>query len=458
MKIRTRKQPAISGKSDSITHAPGTTGRYLVLMHRDGAKQGLKALAEVGGLSIASSSDFEDGASNSETLGGADALFLENLGVAVVDAPPEQMNSVRAMGEGQDSSILAVEAERIVHTMMIPSAVAQPEGSAFSSHLGVFGPAVPLDYLSGYRDAVNFLVDRMLGTQSEEELCAEAMSEAQTTWGLQITGVTSSKFSGRGVRVAVLDTGMDLTHPDFAGRTIVSQSFVSGQAVQDGSGHGTHCIGTACGPRSSGQPPRYGIAFNCEIYAGKVLSNQGSGGDGGILSGIDWAVNQKCQIVSMSLGSPVAPGGAFSQVYEHTARRAVASGTIIIAAAGNESSRPGFIAPVGHPANCPSILAVAAIDAKMRVAAFSCGGINNHGGHVDIAAPGVQVRSAWPQPTLYNTISGTSMATPHVAGIAALHAEASGTRGATLAQILMQSAKRLSLPSRDAGVGLVQAP
>jgi subtilisin family serine protease len=109
------------------------------------------------------------------------------------------------------------------------------------------------------------------------------------------------------VKVAVLDTGLDLGHPDFAGRQITAQSFVQGEQVQDGHGHGTHCIGTACGPRTPGRLPRYGIAYQAQIFAGKVLSNAGSGGDGGILAGIDWAIRNGCAVVSMSLGSPVEP-------------------------------------------------------------------------------------------------------------------------------------------------------
>jgi subtilisin family serine protease len=186
-----------------------------------------------------------------------------------------------------------------------------------------------------------------------------------------------------------------------------------------------------------------------------VLSNAGSGADGGILAGINWAVQNKCQIVSMSLGSPIAQGATFSQVYQNVARVAEQKGTLIVAAAGNESHRPGLTAPVGHPANCPTVLAVAALDSNLQVAYFSCGGINGEGGEVNIAAPGVNVFSSWPMPLRYNTISGTSMATPCVAGILALYAEATGLRGMALANFALKKAKYLG-SVRDFGWGLVQ--
>jgi subtilisin len=146
-------------------------------------------------------------------------------------------------------------------------------------------------------------------------------------------------------------------------------------------------------------------------------------------------------------------------VFDQVGRRALRAGTLIVAAAGNDSNRPGLINPVSHPANCPSIMAVAAIDQQLRVARFSNAGLNAQGGQVDIAAPGVAVHSAWPRPVLYNRINGTSMATPHVAGIAAQLAEANPTaRGAALWALLVQAARRLPLLARDVGAGLVQAP
>jgi subtilisin len=163
--------------------------------------------------------------------------------------------------------------------------------------------------------------------------------------------------------------------------------------------------------------------------------------------------------VSLSVGSPVAPGERYSLIYEQVAQRALVAGTLVMAAAGNDSMRPDSIAPVDHPANCPSILAVAAIDVYLRIAPFSCGGINTDGGEINIAAPGVAIRSSWPRPDLYRTDSGTSMATPCVAGIAALLAEANpAVRGRDLLALLTSGAQPLGLPARDVGAGLIQAP
>jgi subtilisin len=281
------------------------------------------------------------------------------------------------------------------------------------------------------------------------------LDEALNTWGLQVSGVVNSPYTGKGIKIAVLDTGFDLNHPDFVGRAVVTQSFIPGQVVQDGHGHGTHCIGTAAGPRVPGIAPRYGIAYEASIYAGKVLSNQGSGGDGSILAGINWALMNKCQVISMSLGAVVPPNAPFSVAYEQAARRALKAGSLIIAAAGNNGQQP-VNNTVGHPANCPSIMAVAALELlpgeALNVSNFSAQGV------VDIAGPGRNVRSSWPLPNRYNTISGTSMATPHVAGIAALHAQATGATGYALWAIVSTAAKRLSLPSERVGVGLVQSP
>ena len=412
-----------------------TTGRYLVLMREGSTKANVEALKNVAGVKVASTSDFKKGAVNMETLGGAQAMLFESLNVAVVDAPPDQTEAL-SFAISADNPILAMEAERVVYAI----------GDATA------------EYLRGYRDAVNHLAEQVLG-KAKEEVAASGIDQSKLTWGLQLTNASASRFTGKGIKVAVLDTGLDLGHPDFAGRKITSQSFIAKETVQDGHGHGTHCIGTACGSLKPKRLPRYGVAYEAEIFAGKVLSNRGSGADGGILAGIDWAITNGCVVISMSLGASVGPGEGFSQIYENVAKRALSVGSLIVAAAGNESERPGLIAPVGHPANCPSILAVAAIDKKLRIASFSCGGINPDGGGVDIAGPGVDVRSSVPRNRLYREMSGTSMATPHVAGIAALFAQSDPLlRGFALWSALIARARRLNLPSRDVGMGLVQAP
>jgi subtilisin family serine protease len=162
----------------------------------------------------------------------------------------------------------------------------------------------------------------------------------------------------------------------------------------------------------------------------------------------------------MSLGSPTMAGQRYSVVFENAARRAMEAGTLIVAAAGNDSRRDlGIVNPVSHPANCPSIMAVGAVDAQFRVASFSNGGINPNGGEVDIAGPGVEVRSSWPMPAKYRTISGTSMATPHVAGALALFKEANPqAAGADLWSLLARAARPLLLQASDVGPGLVQGP
>ncbi len=444
----------------------GKTGRYLVLLDDSDMQAGMKALANLAGIkpTVASGAEsFSAGAVAQEQV-----LVLPELGVAVLSGSLEQVQRVSAAsGAESTAGILAIEPERILYAMNEPVRVPAVYDSPFAPALPPAPAAQPMpiprgqsvEYLRGYRDAVNSLIDGLLAGAIGAPAAAAVVAETgANTWGLEATQVPRSRYSGAGIKVAVLDTGVDLQHPDLQGRNIQTASFVEGQPAQDGHGHGTHCIGTSCGPNMPAQSPRYGIAYGADIYAGKVLGNNGSGAEAGILAGVDWAIRSGCQIISMSLGAPIQPGQPYSQVFESVARRALQKGTLIVAAAGNESYRPARVAAVGHPANCPSVLAVAAVDSEMEVASFSNGAINPNGGEVNIAAPGVSVYSTWPMPRRYNTISGTSMATPHVAGIAALWAQATGLTGLPLALRLLRMAQQLDLPVTDVGWGLVQAP
>ena len=418
------------------------TGRYLVVFSDEvqGDAQAVnEALHSIAGISnVASTLDFEDGALDPNETATAEGTVFAQLGVAVVSADPTQLEMMSALEA--DSRILAVEPERILYAIQ--------------------DIAVSPDYVRGYRDGIDNLYEQLTERAEAEvdsTIAALFDDNATSTWGLQATRSSTSARTGSGVRVAVLDTGFALDHADFVGRPIVSRSFVTGQVVQDGHGHGTHCVGTACGPRSpSGGSRRYGVATNSNILVGKVLSNQGSGSDAGILAGIDWALTNQARIISMSLGAGVRQ---VSQAYETVGRRALAAGCLIIAAAGNNANRSaGDFGFVGIPANSPSIMAVGAIDSNLRIGNFSARSNPVAGGTVDIAAPGVHVYSSWTMPTRYKTISGTSMATPHVSGVAALINQATGATGAQLWARLTQTARPLNIPSVDVGAGLVQAP
>ncbi|MGH3788776.1 MAG: S8 family serine peptidase [Pseudonocardiaceae bacterium] len=427
------------------------TGRYVVVLadavHGDAAAM-TSALQSVAGVSnILNARDFSDSAINIEQVRDADATLFPALGIAVVAGDPDRLTSLTAAA-GEDNRIESIEPEQTLYALTQP---------------GVLGA----EYLRGYRDAAIELYEHANGNghgngaTTAVEVAAELVDTPAFTWGLQATRVSTSRRSGQGVPLAILDTGFDLRHPDFVGRRITSKSFTPNQAAQDGHGHGTHCTGTSSGPlRPPGGGRRYGIAYNDNIFIGKVLSNQGSGPDEQILAGIEWALTNRCRVISMSLGANVRE---VSPAYEAVGRRALTAGCLIIAAAGNNARRSqGDFGFVNRPANSPSIMAVGAVDSQLRIADFSARSNPVAGGQVDIVGPGVAVHSSWSttstSPGRYRTINGTSMATPHVSGIAALLSQATGATGAALWGLLVRTARRLPLPSVDVGAGLVQAP
>ena len=453
---RTAAEKAGDDKARADEASPELKPGVLITFRPQAMKGMVNKLKDSAGISnVAYAEDFKEGVDVAQASQ-SDMLVFNSLGVAVADADSDQVMSMSAFTASEDN-ILAVE----------------PEPIFFAFGDGVPGDFLP--YLRGYRDAVDYLYQKLTGGTAgaliEGVTTAEAFQNtAGATWGLLATKVADSGFSGRGVRVAVLDTGMDLDHPDFRGRAVTTRSFIQNQGVQDENGHGTHCLGTACGPKNPTSGPRYGIAYESEIFVGKVLSNQGSSLGRSTIAGIQWAMDNRCQVVSMSLGGRVAPGQTFSPAFEQVALEAMRNNTLVIAAAGNDSRRSqNSVRPVSNPANCPSVMAVAALDRFLRVADFSNGSVNQDA-RVDIAGPGVDVYSSAPEPAppqqppffrqwsaRYDTISGTSQATPHVSGIAALLLQENrDLSAAELWRVLASRARTLSLPSGDVGAGLAQ--
>ena len=425
---------------EMLENAVGTgsglyTGRQIVTFKPGAHRAAVQSLSDVGSLRVASAADFDSHAVEFRELGDAAMLVFPEIDVAVMAGPAAAEPAVARLAAvpEADSPILAVEPE----TFLFPSTDGWQE------------------YLRGFAAAAD-RIHRDLGTTGvglarpaplphEEEAAA-----AVATWGLAATRATTSHYSGRGIKVAVLDTGFDFNHPDFQGRAFTSQSFITGQAAQDGNGHGSHTAGTACGPRAPIGVPRYGTAYEASILVGKVLSNTGSGSSATVLAGMNWAIANRCEVISMSLGIDGVPPQTF---FTQAGQSALNVGCLIIAAAGNASRRPGTIAPTGAPANSPTIMSVAALDMALRVSYFSSGG------KVEIAGPGENVFSSWPLPVRYKTEAGTSMATPHVAGAAALWAQSNATyRGRALWNTVVQHARNLAAPASDVGAGLVQCP
>ncbi len=315
-----------------------------------------------------------------------------------------------------------------------------------------------------------------------EDVKSSSMEEC--TWGIKAIKANSSDFDGEGVVVAVLDTGIELSHPVFSGVNILRRNFTD-EEDDDINGHGTHCAGTVFGQDVNGK--RIGIARNIKkALVGKVLG-VGGGSSLILVNALNWALEQGANIISMSLGIDF-PGYVAKQVQEYgietepatslalqayqanvdlfskfadfvKARSAFGESTLIIAASGNESKRPKYKISVSPPAAGQGIISVGALEKSGGVAAFS-----NY--NVDISAPGVIIESA-ALGGKYKSSSGTSMATPHVAGAAALWAEyliknIGKLDVEMLRTKLLGSGTTLSLTGgydmADVGMGIVQAP
>ncbi len=226
-------------------------------------------------------------------------------------------------------------------------------------------------------------------------------------WGVDRVeaDVAWATTTGDAIKVAVVDTGIDATHPDLLGNLKGGYNAINPTVSwTDDNGHGTHVAGTiAAIDNTIGV---VGAAPEADLYAVKVLNRRGSGYTSDIIEGIDWAIANGMDVINMSLGSSV-----YSSTFEAACTRAIDAGVVIVAAAGN--SGPGDDT-VGYPAKYPGVIGVSATDSSNVIAYFS-----SRGEGVDVAAPGVSIYSTY-KGSAYATMSGTSMASPHVAGVVAL--------------------------------------
>ncbi len=281
---------------------------------------------------------------------------------------------------------------------------------------------------------------------------ARVYALAQTTpWGIariQAPAVHTSGNTGAGVKVAIIDTGIDGTHPDLAANYAGGRDFVNlDDDPTDDHGHGTHCAGIV--GALNNDTGVIGVAPQARLYALKVLDSSGSGYFSDVIAALQWCVDNGIQVASMSFGSTGDPGTPVKTACD----AAYAANVLLVAAAGNSGNFLGIGNNVGWPARYDSVIAVAATNSSDKRPYFS-----STGPAVELAAPGVDILSSVPGGS-YEAWSGTSMACPHVSGAAALVIGSGVTGAAAIRTRLQQTATDLGRSGRDTlyGCGLINA-
>ncbi|WP_144634203.1 S8 family peptidase [Bordetella genomosp. 13] len=370
----------------------------------------------------------------------------------------------------------------------LPPGVLTAEGAGADMRIEVEN-VEPGDVAELSRDPTVRLLTPAMATRLIKPLAGQA-SAAGDAWGIAAVGADVSSCTGMGVTVAVLDTGIDASHPAFAGMTLDINDFTS-TGRHDGHGHGTHCAGTIFGRDVDGR--RIGVARGVQhAFIGKVLDDQGSGSSDMIFQALQWALRQRANVISMSLGfdfpgsvqENVARGSpidlATSQALvdyranlrmfdvlmaAFRAHNAFGAAPVVIAASGNESRRDihsAYTVSASLPAAADGVIPVGAAY-PMDVQKYAITVFSNT--MVHLAAPGLDVLSAWPGGGL-RALNGTSMACPHVAGVAALWWQWATQNGQPLlsqavSARLTSSARPIFAPefnASDFGFGLVTSP
>ncbi|MFI1763631.1 S8 family peptidase [Streptomyces sp. NPDC020800] len=233
-------------------------------------------------------------------------------------------------------------------------------------------------------------------------------------------------YTGKGVKVAVLDTGVDTTHPDLKDQVIESRNFTAAADAKDHFGHGTHVASIVAGTGAKSGGKYKGVAPDAKLLNGKVLDDTGSGDDSGILAGMEWAASRGASVINLSLGAADTPGT--DPLEAEVDKLSAEKGVLFAIAAGNDGPRS-----ISSPGSADAALTVGAVDKKDKLADFSSTGPRVGDGAIkpDVTAPGVSITAAaakgsvidrelGEKPDGYLTLDGTSMATPHVAGAAAI--------------------------------------
>jgi len=414
--------------------------RYIVVLE-DQQKKSLRKVENELEVTITSSEFLSSENRSYEVIDNDNGVLYKNLGVLVVENMDEEQ--LKSAVKNDSNPIVYFEKER------------------------EFFSADELSIINELKKQSAEITDKISELEkyiTNKPLPQKSLIEME--WGLKALNIENSLYTGKGIDICILDTGIELSHPDFSGREIEGKSFISGESWdRDPNGHGTHCAGIAAGNIRLDNGKRYGIAKDANLKIAKVLSDSGKGTTSSVIDAIDWAITKKFRVLSLSLASAVKLNDTPSPLFETVGARALENNCIIIAAAGNDSSRPSVPKPVSSPANTSSIMAVGAIDGHMKIAKFSNAGLNPAtGGSVNICAPGVDIISTYPKNSKnkssnYYAMSGTSMATPHVSGMMALYMEQFPEKTAKeIWELAEAKAKPIEgLKYRDIGSGLIQA-
>ena len=405
--VRTQQHPVTLITGDTVTVTTGPDGKYAVEVERAPGRE---------------SAEFVTTQQNKEiSVVPVDALRLMSKGR--VDAG--LFNITQLVKQGYDDR--KTGSIPVIATYRTDGAHPAPEGARKTFALSSVDGAA----LSARKaDAADFWAD-VSRDKGLRKLWLDRKVKASLDVSVPQIGAPEmwkAGHDGKGVKVAVLDTGIDATHPDVKDAVADSKSFVPDQTVKDGHGHGTHVADTIAGGGAGSSGKYKGVAPGANLLVGKVMNDAGEGYSSWIIEGMEWAAASDAKVISMSLGGPAS--GPSDPLSEAVDQLSASSGALFVIAAGNSGP---FEGTVETPGIANAALTVGAVDKSDKWATFSSRGprTGDYAVKPEITAPGVNITAAraagttmgTPVNDLYTTSSGTSMATPHVAGAAAIVAE-----------------------------------